>query len=67
MQIIGVRDKHLGIAIKVADGAHRAQEVVAASLLLELGLLDRRDVAEYLPRDVLNREDESVGDIEVEL
>jgi len=67
VQILGVRGENMGIAIKVADGAHRAQEAIAASLLLDLGILARDDIAEYLSRDVLNREGESVGQLEVTL
>jgi L-asparaginase II len=67
VQVIGRVGANLGIAVKIADGASRAQQAVAAALLVEYGLLPREAVAHFLPRPVLSREGEPVGELRVTL
>ena len=52
-----VPEKKVGIALKIADGASRASACVLATLLVELGVLDRdHPIAQkYLKRPILNR------------
>ncbi|MHC4959084.1 MAG: asparaginase [Planctomycetota bacterium] len=67
VQVIGRVGANLGIAVKIADGAQRAQQAVAASLLVEYGLLPREAVARFMPRPVLSRDGEPVGELQVTL
>jgi len=67
VQLLGIRDGRTGIAIKVSDGGRRAVQAIAASLLVDLGLLPADVVQEHLPRPVLSREGDPVGDLEVTL
>ncbi|MHC4971818.1 MAG: asparaginase [Planctomycetota bacterium] len=67
MQTIGVAGARLGIAIKIADGGRRAVEALASALLLDLGLLEPADLADFYPRQVKTREGTPVGDVKVRL
>ena len=67
VQVIGVREEGLGIAIKIADGGQRAAQAVAAALLLDFGLVPLQDVQGEYPRAVLDREGAPVGSYEVML
>jgi L-asparaginase II len=67
VQIAGIVGEDLGVAVKIADGSWRALEAVMTSLLVELGVVDERDVADYLVRPVLTREGDKVGDLTVTL
>ena len=67
VQVIGRAGASFGIAVKIGDGATRAQQAVAATLLVEYGLLPRAAIARYLARSVLSREGEPVGELRVRL
>jgi len=67
VQIIGVLDERLGIAIKIDDGARRACEAVAAALLIDLGLVTPEDLGDLYQRHVRTREGNPAGEIRVHL
>lgn len=67
MQTIGVAGARVGIAIKIADGGRRAVEALASALLLDLGLLEPKDLADFYPRLVKTREGTPVGRVKVRL
>jgi L-asparaginase II len=67
MQTIGVAGARIGIAIKIADGGRRAVEALASALLLDLGLLEPKDLADFYPRLVKTREGTPVGRVKVRL
>jgi L-asparaginase II len=52
-----IRERRMGIALKIADGATRASECAIVALLVRLGVLEREDPAAkaYLDSPVLNR------------
>ncbi|MEZ5358454.1 MAG: asparaginase [Candidatus Zixiibacteriota bacterium] len=49
MQGIAFRNPKIGIAVKILDGAHRAQYVVIIELLRQLGLLENVDLTHLQP------------------
>ncbi|HEY1612841.1 MAG TPA: asparaginase [Rhizomicrobium sp.] len=51
----------LGIALKIDDGAGRAAETAIAAVLVQMGLVGDRAVAELLHAPVLNTRDMTVG------
>jgi len=67
VQIVGIADEGIGIAVKVADGAERAVQAVTAALLVDMGFLRKSDVAEYHERPVLARDGQTVGETRVTL
>lgn len=64
---IGVADERTGIAIKIHDGGQRALNAFAAALLSELDLVPAAATARWYPRDILSREGDPVGRLEVVL
>ncbi len=52
-----VPEKKIGIALKITDGASRASACVLATLLAELGVLERANpiAQKYMKRPILNR------------
>ncbi|MDH3592311.1 MAG: asparaginase [Planctomycetota bacterium] len=65
VQVIGVRGREdLGIAIKVIDGAGRAVQALAATLLKDFGVIDANGLVEWTIR---TREGDPVGDLRVSL
>lgn len=67
VQVIGVVGERFGMAIKIADGGTRAQQAVAATLLVEFGMLGKEVLARWLARPILSREGNPVGELEVTL
>jgi L-asparaginase II len=65
---LALPDQGLGIAIKAADGAGRAAEIVAAHLLMRFGVIDAEAaaaLADLLHPPIRNRADRLVGAIAV--
>jgi L-asparaginase II len=63
---VAVPDLGIGIAVKVEDGAQRAQYPAVVRLLQQLGALDERltpRLAEYLVKPIRNTRNEVVGEI----
>jgi len=67
VEIVSVLGERMGIAVKIADGARRAVRVLLAELLVELGLITRRDATELAPRVVRTREGDPIGEVQVKL
>lgn len=65
VQVAGVVGRDVGIAVKIADGSWRALEAVMTALLVDLEVVARKDVADFLVRPVLTREGDKVGDLTV--
>jgi L-asparaginase II len=65
-----LRESGLGLALKVADGARRAQDVALIELLVEAGALDEGAAAgleEHRRPDIRNHADRVVGRIDARL
>jgi L-asparaginase II len=63
---VAVPDLGIGLAVKVEDGAQRAQYPAVIRLLQHLGVLDDRlspRLTEYLRKPVRNTRNEIVGEI----
>lgn len=67
VEVVGMLEQNLGIAVKIADGATRAVHAVVAALLIDLGVLSRADAEGLYPSQVLSREGVPVGDVKVRL
>ncbi|HWJ03582.1 MAG TPA: asparaginase [Verrucomicrobiae bacterium] len=66
VQCIGLRDKGLGIAIKIEDGNVRGTEPVAIEVLRQLGVLDNAEVEELgtlLRVPIKNHRREVIGEL----
>ena len=64
VQVIGVPERGLGIAIKVLDGGARAVRAVATELLAKYDVVDARGLAD---RVVRTRDGDPVGEVRVTL
>ncbi|NLM75693.1 MAG: asparaginase [Clostridiaceae bacterium] len=63
---VGVKDKKLGMCIKIADGGERAVFPVVMEMLLELDVLDKSEyekLKHWHRAELLNHRKENVGDI----
>lgn len=58
-----LKDRGLGIAIKIEDGARRACDLAIAHLLRAVSGIDGEALDYYLKRPVLNTNDDAVGEI----
>jgi L-asparaginase II len=68
VHVAALRDRGLGIAIKIEDGARRAADLAIAQLLHACGVLDGEAqvaLASYLERPVLNTRGEDVGAVRI--
>ena len=66
VQCIGVKDRGIGIAIKIMDGARRATGPVAVEVLRQLGLLSEAELAALSSRHhvpIKNHRGETVGEL----
>lgn len=67
VEIVSVVGERMGLAVKIGDGARRAVRALLTELLVELGLITRRDATELAPRVVRTREGDPIGEIQVRL
>ena len=64
---VAVRERGLGIAVKIADGGKRAMQAVMSALLVDLGVVASDDVEDKYLRPILSREGNPVGEMRVVL
>lgn len=63
---IGVKDKNIGITVKIADGSYRPLFAVVMSTLKQLDLLtpeEEQELKKYIQPPIINDHDNKVGEI----